>query len=77
MLKLEKCEKLDCHEYDRDEASMYGNHAIAVYKQEKNSTLIGHVLKEYSTLVDNFVNADKENRLMAVVTAKQKREVDW
>ena len=25
--------------------------------------------------MDNFVNADKENKLMAVVTGKQKREV--
>ena len=39
---------------------MYGNHAIGVYKQEK------------STLVDLFLNDDKENELM--VTGKQKRD---
>ena len=38
MLKPEKGEKLDCHKYDRDEASMYRNHAIAVY------TLFGETL---------------------------------
>ena len=39
---------------------MYDNHAIGVYKQEK------------STLVDLFLNDDKENEL--TVTGKQKRD---
>ena len=64
--KPENGEKLDCHK---------GNHAVGAYKQEKNSTLVGHVSMECSTLVDNFLNADKENRLTAVVAGKRKREV--
>ena len=59
-VKLEKSEKLDCHKDDRDEVSVYDNHAIGVYKQEK------------STLVDLFLNDDKENEL--AVTGKQKRD---
>ena len=62
---------------NRDEASMYDNHAIGVYNQEKDSALVGHVPIECSTLVDNILNADKENRLTAVVTDKRKREVGW
>ena len=73
--KPEKGENVDCHKDDCDEASMYNNHAIGVYKQEKDSILVGHVPIEYSTLVFNFLNADKENRLRAVATGKQKREV--
>ena len=57
-------EKLDCHIHDCHAASMYDNHAIGVYKQEKYSTLVGHVTIECSTLL-NFLNADKENRLTA------------
>ena len=34
-----------------------------------------HVPIECSTLVDNFLGADKENRLTAVITLKRKREV--
>ena len=49
---------------------MYDNHAIGVYKQEKDSTLVGHVPTECSTLVDNFSNADIENRLTVVVNVK-------
>ena len=47
---------------------------IGVYGQEKDSTLVGHVPVECLALVDNFLNADKENRFAAVVTGKQKRE---
>ena len=47
-------------------------HAIEVYKQEKNSTLVGHVLIECSNLVDSFLNADKDNRSTTVVTCKRK-----
>ena len=54
---------------------MYDNHAIGIYKQEKDSTLDGHVPIECSTLVDNVLNTDKENRLTAVVTGKRKRHV--
>ena len=57
-------EKLDCHKHDRHEASVCDNHAIGVYKQEKYSTLVGHVPIECSTLL-NYLNADKENRLTA------------
>ena len=57
-----------------DEASMYDNHAIGVYKQPKYSTLGGHIPIECSTLVDNFLNANKENRLAAVVTGFRKWE---
>ena len=32
-----------CHKDDHDESSMYGNHAIGVYKQENDSTLVSHV----------------------------------
>ena len=35
-----KCKKIDCHKDDRDQASMYHNHVIAIYKQEKK-ILIG------------------------------------
>ena len=49
---------------------------IGVYKQEKDSTLVGHVHIECSTLVDNFLNLDKENKSTALVTGKQKRKVD-
>ena len=51
-------------------------HAIELNKQEKDSTLVGHAPIECLNLVDNFLNADKENRLTAVVIGKQKREVD-
>ena len=72
----EKGKKIDCHKDGRDEASMYDIHAIGVYKQEKGSTLVGHVLIKYSTLLDNnFLNSDKENRLIAVVTGKRKGAV--
>ena len=70
-----KRRKSDCHKNDRDEASMYDNHAIGVYKQEKDSTLVGHVPIEFSILVDNFLKADKENRLTSVVICKRKRDV--
>ena len=53
---------------------MYDNHAIGVYKQPKYSTLGGHVPIECSSLVDNFLNTDKENRLAAVVTGFRKLE---
>ena len=42
---------------------MYDNHAIRVYKQGKDSTLVVHVPIECWALVDIFLNADKENRL--------------
>ena len=51
---------------------MYDNHAIGVYKQPKYSTLGGHIPIECSTLVDNFLSANKENRLAAVVTGFRK-----
>ena len=51
---------------------MNDNHVIGVYKQERDFTLVGHVPIECSTLVDNFLNADKESRLAAVVTSKRK-----
>ena len=70
-----KDEKLYCHKDERDETSMHDNHAIGEYKQEKRFHLVGHVPIECLTLVDSFSNAGKENRLMAVVTGKQKREV--
>ena len=54
---------------NRDEASVYDNHAIGVYKQQNYSTLVGHV-----PIVDNFLNTDKENRLAAVVTGFRKWE---
>ena len=54
---------------------MYNNHVIGEYKQEKDSTLVGHVPMECSTLVESFLNADKENRLATAVTDKRKREV--
>ena len=41
--KPEKSKKLDFHKVDYYKASMYGNHAIGVYKQEKDSTLVDHV----------------------------------
>ena len=50
-----------------DEASVYDNHAIGVYKQQNYSTLVGHV-----PIVDNFLNTDNENRLAAVVTGFRK-----
>ena len=75
MWKPEKSEKLYCYKDDRDEASLYDSHVIGVCKQVKDSTLVGHVLIGCSTLVDNFLNADKENILTAVVTGKRKREV--
>ena len=46
-----------------------------LHKQEEDSTLVGHVPIECSTLVDNFLNTDKENILMVVVTVKRKRDV--
>ena len=70
---MENGKKLDCYKGDRDEASIHDKHAIRVCKQEKYSTLVGYVPKENSTLVGNFSNADKEERLTAVVTGKQKR----
>lgn len=73
--KPEKSKKLDFHKVDYYKASMYGNHAIGVYKQEKDSTLVDHVPIDCSTLVDNFLNTGKENRLTAVVTGKRKRHV--
>ena len=42
--------------------------------KKKNSTLVGHGPIECLTLVDNVSNADKENRLTAVVNGKRKRE---
>ena len=54
MWKPEKGEKLNCHKNNRDEASMYDNHAIGVYKSEKDSTLVSHVPIECSTLMDNL-----------------------
>ena len=75
LCKPEKSEKLECHKDDRDEASMYDNHATGVYKREKGFTLVSRVPIECSTLVDNFLNAHKENRLASVVTGKGKREV--
>ena len=33
--KPENSEKLDCHKGDRDEASIYGNHAIGAYNKKK------------------------------------------
>ena len=51
---------------------MYDNHAIGVYKQQNYSTLVGHVPIECSSLLDNFLNTDKENRLAAVVTGFRK-----
>ena len=54
MWKPEKGEKLNCYKDSRDEASMYDNHAIGVYKSEKDSTLVSHVPIEWSTLVDNL-----------------------
>ena len=59
--KAEKGEKLDCRKDDRDEASKFDNHVTAVYKQEKNSTLVGRVPKDCLTLVDNFLNIDQKN----------------
>ena len=39
----EKSEKLERHKDDRDESSMYDNHATGVYKREKDFTLVSHV----------------------------------
>ena len=35
------------------------------YTNKKDSTLVGHVPVGFLTLLDNFLNADKENRLKA------------
>ena len=67
--KPEKGEKIDCHKDNCEDASMYDNHGIGAYNQKK------HVPIECSTLVDNFLGADKKNRLTAVITRKRKREV--
>ena len=62
-MEAEKSGKINYHIDDRDEGSMYDNHVTGIYKQEKYSTLFNHLPAECSTLLDNFVNADKENRL--------------
>ena len=74
MWKPKNDEKLNCHKYHHHEASMYDNHAIELYKQEKYSKLVGYVPIECSNLV-KFLNTDKQNRLTAIVTGKIKQEL--
>ena len=75
-------EKMKCKIDTRSEAKEHDENAIDVYRvtqqldsaNDKNM-LVGHVLVELSRLMKNFLEASTENKLVAQVKGKRKREV--
>ena len=75
-------EKLECNKDTRAEAKEHDENAIGVYRITKQldvanqkKILVGHVPIELSRLMKNFLEANTENKLVAQVTGKRKREI--
>ena len=65
-------ETLVCHEDTRDKAKVYDEHAVGLFKRRRNDMepLVGHIPIELSSLVDNFLKADRLHTVVAEVTGK-------
>ena len=67
-------EKLECNKDTRAEAKEHDEtKQLDVANQKK--ILVGHVPIELSRLMKNFLEANTENKLVAQVTGKRKREI--
>ena len=67
-----------CMKDMHSEAIDYDKNAIGVYRaveKNKERMLVGHVPIELSSLVNNFLKANKSNKLVAKVSGNRNREV--
>lgn len=62
----------------RDEAMEHDENAIIIYFYGKGreAGFVGHLSKEISKFIKQFLSADKNNLVMATIFGKRKREVD-
>ena len=74
--------KLECNKDTRAKAKEHDKNAISVYRITKQldvanqkKILVGHVPIELSRLMKNFLKANTENKLVAQITGKRKREI--
>ena len=75
-------ETLECNKDTRAKAKEHDENAIGVYRvtkqldlQTKTKTLVGHFPIELSRLMKYFLEANTENKLVAQVSGKRKREM--
>ena len=70
-------EQLKCMKNDREEAKGHDENAIGVYKinAETEDLLDGLIPREISKLIHCFLETDKFNSVVAIITGKRKREM--
>ena len=70
-------EKLICGKDVRTEGIEHDKFCIGVYQRisQEERKLVGHVPIEISRLLYQFLEADEQNRLIAVPSGKRKREI--
>jgi len=69
-------EMLICLKDFRLEAELFDKHAVGVYRtKDEKKHLAGHVPMELSKLLDYFLMASNENKLIVTTSGKRKCEV--
>ena len=67
-------EMLEAASDDREEARAYDKYAVGLYKKD---ILVRHVPIEISSLCFYFINQDSRNKIKALATGKQQREIGF
>ena len=73
-------EQLICKKDTREEANEYDEDSIGVFKvaeegEDKKDLLVGHIPIELSKLLNQYLQADNSNIMIATVSGKRKREL--